>query len=220
MDLLVDNLGVEDPVLKFNIVKALNRLRDTRPDLPVPHAPIEERIKLESRSYYKALSIFRAIEPNTDGRKAGLLAGALQARLDQKLEVIFRLLGLKYPQKDIYFAFSALKGTRGDNRTAAIEFLDNVLEAHLKPVILPLLEESSPAALLERAKVLFGMETVSRNDGLRGLLEEPDSWLKACALHEVGEKRIRELLDQCRALVADGDPLIRETAAWAVSKCA
>jgi hypothetical protein len=187
--------------------------------LPVPNEPIDERIRFESRSYYEALSISRAIEPNGTGRKEGLLIGALHARLDQKLEIIFRLLGLRHPQKDIYFAFSALKGTRTDNRTAAIEFLDNVLDKPLKPIILPLLEESSPTALLERAKHFFGIETVSRDEVLRRLLAQPDNWLKACALHEVGEKRILQLLDDCRALTADADPVVRETAEWTISQC-
>jgi AAA family ATP:ADP antiporter len=127
-------------------------------------------------------------------------------------------LGLQYPQKDIYFAYNALKGNRTDRRTSAIEFLDNLLQKDVKATILPLLEESSTETLLDRASRIFKLRAPSREESLRTLLQNNDTWLKACALYEVGEKRIAEFLDVCRLMTADRDPLIQETATWAVSR--
>jgi AAA family ATP:ADP antiporter len=141
---------------------------------------------------------------------------ALKERLDQNLELIFRLLGLQYPQKDIYFAYTALRGNRGERRGAAIEFLDNLLQKDLKAVILPLLEERSAERLIDRASTLFGIEAKSRGEALRLILEQSDAWLKACALHEVGERRVTELAGHCSRLAGDTDPIVRETAHWAL----
>lgn len=219
VEFLVDNLDSADMLLKFRVVKGLNRLHESNPGLALPRAAIGERLFQETRSYYEILSISRSIEP--DGEKSrGLLSRALHERLDQKLEVIFRLLGLQYPQKDIYSAFVAWNETRPDRRTAAIEFLDNLLDKTLKPMILPLLEESSVDAQLAGARNLLGIKVAAREDALRRLLELPDVWLKACALHEVGEKRILALLSETRGLSANADPLIHETAAWAIARCA
>jgi hypothetical protein len=219
IDILVENLGTDDGELKFRIVKALNRLHEGRPELPIPTAAVDERIGAEVRNYYEMLSIRKVIASNGDGADKALLSGALHDRLKRQLEVIFRLLGLQHPQKDIYFAYSALKGSSRENRAAAIEFLDNVLEMRLKPAILPLLEESSAEVLVDRARSLYGIQSDSRNEAIRKLLRHSDVWLKACALHEVGDKRILELIQECRTLASDANPLIQETASWAVARC-
>jgi ATP:ADP antiporter, AAA family len=215
---LARNLDTGDPVLKVRIVKGLNRLRETSGISPTPAAVIEAMIYAESRTYYDSLSICTSIEAGNNGDRSNLLTRALHERLDQKLEMIFRLLGLKYPPKDIYFAFTALTGSNMERRAAAIEFLDNILEAGFKPIILPLLEETSIEALLDRAKILFGIEIPERENALRTLLNQSDVWLKACALHEIGDKAIHELLEECRALATSADPLINETAAWALAR--
>jgi hypothetical protein len=180
---------------------------------------IEALIFAESRTYYDSLSICRSIEAGNGGARSTLLTRALHERLEQRLEMIFRLLGLKYAPKDIYFAFTALKGPDIERRTAAIEFMDNILGARLKPVILPMLEETSLEALLDRAKILFGIEIPQRENALRVLLNQSDVWLKTCALHEIGDKAIHELSEDCRALAASADPLVHETAEWALARC-
>ena len=218
VEILISNLGVGDPMLKYRVVKALNRLHESNPGLLKPRPKIAERIYAETQAYYEALALSKVVAP--DGKKNGrrLLGRALKERLDQNLEIIFRLLGLQYPQKDMYSAYHALKGARAERRIAAIEFLDNMLHKNLKSIILPLLEESSTERLIDRASRLFGIQTRERKDALRMILEQPDVWLKACALYQIGDERISELADLCRKLSSDSDPLIRETAGWAL-KC-
>jgi AAA family ATP:ADP antiporter len=216
VEILISNLGVGDPMLKYRVVKALNHLHESNPGLLKPRPKIAERIYAETQAYYEALALSRVVAP--DGKKNGrkLLGRALKERLDQNLEIIFRLLGLQYPQKDMYSAYHALKGARAERRTAAIEFLDNMLHKNLKSIILPLLEESSTERLIDRASRLFGIQKRERKDALRMILEQPDVWLKVCALYQIGDERISDLADQCRKLASDSDPLIRETAEWAL----
>ncbi|MBI4483855.1 MAG: hypothetical protein HY652_13335 [Acidobacteria bacterium] len=218
VDLLADQLHVEDPLLKYRVVKALNRLYELKPDLPRQRPLIAERIYAETKAYYEALTLLQAVAPEPGSGGGNLLERALRERMDQNLEIIFRLLGLRYPQKDIYFAYAALKGNRADRRAAAIEFLDNLLHKNLKSIILPLLEESSAERLIDRANRLFGIQTKRREEALRLVLEQPDVWLKVCALHEVGARPVPALSDICRRLSADGEPLIRETAEWALKR--
>ena len=85
----------------------------------------------------------------------------------------------------MFFAYNALESKRADRRTAAIEFLDNVLSQKLKSIILPMLEESSTEALVARAEQLFGIKMIERHDALRTLASRPDSWIRACAEYEM-----------------------------------
>lgn len=143
---------------------------------------------------------------------------AMRERLDRQLEMVFRLLGINYPQKDIYFAYAALKGLHKQKRISAIEFLDNILKKDIKPLIIPLLEEEAPEQLLARAARLFNLRTPDRNEALRILLQQPDPWLKACSLHTIGSDRIREFDPLCTRLAQDRDFRVREMAAWALNQ--
>jgi AAA family ATP:ADP antiporter len=215
---LVDNLGENDPLLKYRVVKALNRIHETNAELPAPNQAIADRILAETRAYYEALTLFQAVAPGN--QSSTLLGRALKERMDQDLEIIFRLLGLQYPQKDIYFAYAALKGGHSDRRASAIEFLDNLLQKNLKSIILPLLEESSVERLIDRASRLLGIQSKRAEEALTLILQRQDAWLKACALHEVGEKRLKNFVETCRAMAKDEDPVVRETAEWALKRCA
>ena len=98
-EILVDNLCVGDPMLKYRVVKALNRLHESNPELPKPRPKIAERIYAETQAYYEALAISQVVAPAGKENGRRLLGRALKERLDQNLEIIFRLLGLQYPQK-------------------------------------------------------------------------------------------------------------------------
>jgi len=219
-DVLVDNLDAEDPALKYRVVKALNRLHEQHPELPHPRPVIAEHIQAQTRAYYEALVLWQSFRPTDSNNGARLLARALKERLDQNLELIFRLLGLQYPQRDIYFAYTALQGNRSDRRGAAIEFLDTLLHSDMKALILPLLEEGSTQQLIDRAISTFGIEAKEPEEALRLILEQPDAWLKACALHEVGDRRLVALREIVERLTRDAEPLVRETAEWALTRTA
>jgi ATP:ADP antiporter, AAA family len=184
-ELLVENLDVEDSLLKYRIVKALNRLHEANPDLPKTRSAISETVYLHTRDYYERYSLCESIGQFEKTRS--LLALALREQLKKDLEVIFRLLALGYSRKEMFLAYSALEGSRSDRKTAAIEFLDNVLSPKLKSVILPLLEESSPEVLVLRGEQLFGIKPVSREDALRQLASRPEGWLKECAEYELAK---------------------------------
>jgi hypothetical protein len=206
-------------LLKYQVTRALNRLHERNPDLEVPQPVIARRIYEETKAHYQALVLCQSLGCEGESSSRSLLQRALRERLDQNLEIIFRLLGLSYPQKDIYFAYSALKDPRSDRRISAIEFLDNLLRQDLKSIILPLIEESSVERLIDNASRIFGIHTQSRKEALTMILEQRDVWLRACALHEIGATRMPQLIDLCREMAAEDDPLIRETAEWAMKQC-
>jgi AAA family ATP:ADP antiporter len=219
-ELLLNRLDDCDRQVRYRSVKALNRMREQNPDLPRPRPAIRSRIFAETGAYYETLLACRSLAaPHGTGGSA-LLLTSLRARMGQNLEMIFRLLGLQYPVRDIYSAFSALRGGGGGRRTSAIEFLDSLLSRDLRAVILPLVEESSTERLADLAARNFGVRMKTREEALEALLEQNDEWLVACALHEIGSGGIKAKEGRCRALMEDGRPLVRETASWAVRRLA
>ncbi|MEH6406778.1 MAG: hypothetical protein V7767_05810, partial [Leeuwenhoekiella sp.] len=68
------------------------------------------------------------------------LIESLDLQLDQRLETLFKLLGVYYNKKDMDVAYGGLMSRLEDTRANAIEFLDNILSPKLKESFLPILE--------------------------------------------------------------------------------
>jgi len=117
-----------------------------------------------------------------------LLMQAIAERLQHRLERIFRLLGLIYSPNDIYSVYYDCQ-IKPSLRPAAIEFLDNLLDAQLKETVVPLLEGA-----FEPENGIHAREPVlssSRRAALVILITGEDPWLKEIATElqrEIGEE--------------------------------
>ena len=217
-EVLVDSLGENDRLLKYRIVKAINRLHEQRPELPIPREAVQAHIYAEAKVYYETLCIHQSLSSSADGNSRELLVRSLHEHLDEYLEIIFRLLGLHYSQKDIYSAYRAMKGIKADARATAIEFLDSILQKDLKTILLPMLEERSAERAIDRASRVFGLEIPAPEEALRLLLHQDDPWLKSCALYDIGANKLPGLADLCRGFGSDHDALVSQTAVWATAR--
>ncbi len=192
VDILAKALRHPDPGLRRAVLKALNRLRESAPKLRFDDPLITEQTQAEVRRYFElnaALDPFRAQKGRM--KAARLLARSLEERMAQTLEQLFRLLGLRYPQQEIYSAYRAVSGRRSEDHSAAVEFLDSVLERDLKRLVVPLLD--APDRLLETGRTLLGIQPKSAETALRELLHSGDSWLAACAVAAAAEMKLHGL---------------------------
>ncbi|OGG53265.1 MAG: hypothetical protein A3F84_05145, partial [Candidatus Handelsmanbacteria bacterium RIFCSPLOWO2_12_FULL_64_10] len=141
VDLLMASLERASLPLKHPLIKALNKLRARHPALRFDGGKVDALLIEETRSYCEILQILHAHREARDGAAARLLRKALAEKRDQNLERIFRLLGLRYPPRDI---FNAYRGVVSENPAAhanAVEFLDNVLDRDKKRYLFPFLEQ-------------------------------------------------------------------------------
>jgi ATP:ADP antiporter, AAA family len=193
VDVLFSAIAEPDLTVRTQVLKALNSLREsTNASLNFGRESLMASILSEARYYYQmnaALEPFRRDEATTPAVR--LLVETIQGRLKLTLDRVFRLLGLKYPPKEIYAAYLAVNRKNAEQHTAAIEFLDNVLERELKRIILPLLDEDGHATQVGRD--LFGLDTADEKTALRELMRTGDSWVVACAVATAAELGLKEL---------------------------
>jgi HEAT repeat protein len=212
-DALVKVLA-RDVGLRPRIVRALGRLR-RQERVSIDAGALEDVIHEEARRYAAHLYALHLEEAAANGDPGALLLRrALAEKLDDDLERIFRLLGLRYPEKELLAAYYGLRADEAALRASALEFLDNVLENPLKRELVSVLEADGPAMAsgLKRAwprRAPAG----SRVEALRGLAADPDPWLRACAVYAIGEARLAELAPEVAAAARDDDARVRE-AAW------
>ncbi|MFQ5770559.1 MAG: Npt1/Npt2 family nucleotide transporter, partial [bacterium] len=103
VEMLLDNLPQKDEILRYQMIKALNKLRAQFPGLHFDKR-VDQALKDELKKYFRIQATLHqtARSNGHDGPGFDLLQRALRERLDDHLERLFRLLGLRYPPRDIY----------------------------------------------------------------------------------------------------------------------
>ena len=211
---LIYSLPRLDPFLGHRAIKALNKMRVRFPRLSFADEAIDLAIHDELRDYYQFGIMLRSDEMQQPENRVvlRLLRQALQERMDQKLERVFRLLGLRYPPADIYSAYNGLRSQRSHLRASAIEFLDNLLLPNMKQLLFPILEESAADTLLAHGSQHFGLQHKSRVAYLEQCMTGRDIWLRTISLYAAGDLGLAELVPAVRSASSSENPMIRQTA--------
>jgi hypothetical protein len=204
-----------DVPLWTRLLEACSRIRLARGDIPFPVAQVSEDIAFDVRSELFALVNYRSCPLGSRRSGERLLCVALNERMEQALERVFRRLSLLYPPREIHAAFVGIQSDDLKVRGHALEYLENALSVEHRELVLPLLDDRGDEGRLEFAHTRFGLRYGGWEASLRALLLGEDAWLRTLALHVVGEHRLATLSEAVDASVDDRDWRVRETARWA-----
>jgi ATP/ADP translocase/HEAT repeat protein len=212
VNVLMKSIEIVDPKLRYHLIKGLNKLRDQYWELRFDKQQIDRWLIEETKSYYENYQILYLHREAHDGPATDLLKRALKEKLQANIEMMFRLLGLRYAPQDIYSAYSSFVGRDKRRRASAIEFLDSVLKKDSKRYFLPILDTISQEVIIRKGQELFGIRIKTRGEALATLLKGHDPWLKTCAMFTLSEFQTEELMNLARQTSRNHDPVIRETA--------
>ncbi len=210
-DVLLNAIGHEDLTIRAAVLKGLNRLRENAPNLNFENGFVTDQILKEARHYFELLAALAPFEKDD----ARLLARSLDYRLKCTLERLFRLLGLRYPPKEIYNVYRAVQRADAEAHTAALEFLDATLDRNLKRILIPLLD--APETRLERGRELFGVEPMTAEQAIRELIRSHDPWLAPCAIATAAQLKLRSLAPEIAEAAGGSDGEMSEVARSAES---
>lgn len=226
-DLLMKHLRHQDLSLRYAVIRALNHLRIHFPDLNFDDRSINRSILEEAQDHLNMLSVLyrqaRETSASSMGEKPASpwspadearqgLTELLEKRLDDALERIFRLLGLKYPPQDIYDVYQNLYSNASDLRTNAVEFLDNFLEPDLKKVIIPIIETSLINPVIDQAMAQLDLKVPGEYECLAMILSGGDSALQIQALELIGRLGSERFPLLIGGLINSPDPCVRQAA--------
>jgi CheY-like chemotaxis protein len=222
-------LAQSDPGLRFDVLRALNKVREKDPGLLPLDVDFADMINLELMGYLRSFQILAAFGtatpeiPVRGSRHSSelLFRRALLERMDQELERIFRLLALIYSSRDIHNAFVGITSRQARLEANALEVLEHMLHPELYRRLANVLDpEIGIRERLDFARQFCRIGVHSRAEALRILLHSEDRWMRVCALYAIGGLRIRELGPEIEGLSRDADPLLAETAIWTLSRLA
>jgi len=223
---LADSLVQSDPELRYEVIKALNKLRCLDPALLPTGIEIADILDSELIGYYRSFQILAALDQQAGVSRPSpesetLVASAVRERMAREFERLFRLLGLLYPAHDIHNAYAGLMSERPQLQANALEVLEQLLAPDLyRRLVAGIDPESTPAERLAFAQRLCRTGVSSRNEALRILLHSEDGWLRTCAVHVVGQARLEELSEDVCRMLHDSDPVLDETWKWARTRLA
>jgi ATP:ADP antiporter, AAA family len=204
-----------DVVLAYRVLKASNHVRNARSDIEFPAELVGEDIEYDVRAHLFAFVNYRTC-PLGDARSGErLLCIALNERMDQALNRVFRRLALLYPAGNVYAAYRGLTAPDPKARGNALEYLENVLTQDHRGLVMPLVGDTSDEDRLKFAEERFEMSYHDYDESLKAILVGDDPWLKTIALHIVGSRRQASLRALAEAQMESNDSRVRETAVWA-----
>ncbi len=212
VDVLLAQVGHQDLGIRSAVLKALNSLREAVPNLNFENTFVTEQIMAEARYYFQLNAAFEPFRKRDNGHHTAtsLMARTIEERLRNTLERLFRLLGLRYPPKEIYAAYRAVASQQHEQSTAALEFLDTTLERNLKRFLLPLLD--APDNVNERGRELFGLEPRTAEEAIREMIRSHDPWLVACAMAAAAELKLKNLAPEIAQAAEDSEAEVSEVA--------
>lgn len=146
-EILIRELQRKSEELDTDIIEALDRVRYEKSEIKIPEKIMKEKtfelIKEYCQAYIELQG--KALEKKYDEARM-----RSQKTLDKYFMNIFKLLGLCYPHAEIVKAFQNLRADTRHSVAFAIELLDNTLKKDMRDVILPLVEDISPAVRMRK----------------------------------------------------------------------
>jgi ATP:ADP antiporter, AAA family len=192
VEVLIGSVGTADLTVRTAVVKALNRLRESAPQLQLPAAAINRQIQSEATQCFQLHAQLAPLRVTARNRSAAaLLVRTLEVRVQQSRERLFRLLGLRYSPNEIYNVYLALQSGKADRVTPAHDYLDSLLEREIKRLVMPLLDSGD--RLSAHARDLLRIEPKSLETAVGELLRSGDSWITMCAIATASEMKLKGL---------------------------
>lgn len=212
VDVLLASYRHTEPAIRAEVLRSLTRLRQDSPTLAFGEKFLTQYILNEAHRYYEILAAASALKEHGNRTRSAvsLLARTLDQRLSQAMGHLFQLLSIRYPAQEMQRVHAILAKHDKDTHSAAIDFLDSVLNQDLKNVVLPMLETSDRAR--EQGKALFGVERQDAESVIGTLLHSDDQWVASCAIAAAAELKLRSLAGEIANAVHGRDPVVSRVA--------
>ena len=214
-----------DPEIRYEVIKALNKIRARDAALLPSGIEIPYMLDFELIGYYRSFQMLFVLDNHSGThvfpvKSEPLIVTAMRERMEQEFERVFRLMGLLYPPGDIHNAYAGLTSHRPQLQANALEVLEHILTPDLyRRLVAGVDSDRTSAERLEFARRLCQTSVSSRAEALRISLQSGDRWLCACALYEIGHDRLTELDHDLQQMTQE-DPLLGEAWKWASDRLA
>ena len=152
--LLVRSLRQVPVPVRHTVVRALSKIHKAG-DFSFDLDPIDSAIEWDVEHYAALGQLLRLCG---EGGPLALPPDRIESLRREALERVFRLLGLRYDQRDIYDAYLGITSSDPALRDSAVEFVDNLVDYSTRRLLLPLLDDPEGEQALSIGTQYFDRE--------------------------------------------------------------
>jgi ATP:ADP antiporter, AAA family len=199
-------LGEKDGMVRFKVLRALNRIVARHPDLRLDagilQTATEQTIEVAFRleHWRQVLESGRLADPRRGTRGHDLLAKLLRDKRVHAIERLFRLLGLKHPREDFGGIYHGVRNRSPKVRATSRELIENLVEPPLREPALNLTDEALERRPLAGAPFYTPTGILGYEELLSLLLGTPGETVRCIAAYHVGELGLLSLRPRIEAV--------------------
>jgi AAA family ATP:ADP antiporter len=209
----------KDLALRFKIVRGLGRLRTDAPEIRIDDAVVEQTLReglkdaLRFRHWHRVIDgDGTALEAAGDGSHR-LLADLLADESTQAIEIVFRLLDLRYPAEKFEQVFHGLHGSP-TARASSLEIIGHVVSNPLRQAVLALIQDTAEAPPAPPEDAIYEARPMTDEEATAEIIEKAPGPLRVMASRYAGEKGFTALRDAIAGFAGTEPAAFR----WALNK--
>lgn len=242
VSLLLDNLDRSDAQVRTQILFALGQCDYQAGDEELPGVLAQIKAEIAHASWILAALVdlraddhpgrttgLTTTKGSSEATATSLLTTALTHNLAQLQARLFLWLSFIYDPQAILRARDTLRPSvtanghiSSEKRAYALEIIDLLVATELKVMLLPLLEELTLPARLQRLSDLFPQQKLDHQQRLGEIITGPEMWVnpwtKACALYAADRSAAVDLTETIASVLSASDLLVREMAVWTLAR--
>jgi HEAT repeat protein len=188
-----------DGLIRFKLLRALNRLAARNPGLILDRALLQTAIERTLEVVFRlahwreVMSEGRARRDELSSPGHDLLAALLRDKQLQAIERLFRLLGLAYRGENFESLYRGLLSGKARLKSSSRELIEAVLRPPLREAVAAAVDDA-PWAQREKSAAPYYLPPALDYEGLLArLVEDPSETVRCLAAHHAGELRLVQL---------------------------
>lgn len=163
-----------------------------------------------------------AISTLRETNNLGYLKDALNEEQKDNFDMLFLLLSLAYDPKSIMHVKENIESGTNEGISYALELLDLFIHDELKPKLFPIVEDISIGEKIKQLQNFYPIERYNLKTLLISIINRDINnisiWTKSCALYAFSELEETEIPDDIVAHLFNPNNILRQTAAYTISK--
>ncbi len=186
---LLRHLEMEhEGAIRLKIMRALNRLKTTHPEIPLDDAILERQLRASLERIVLLLQWHAAIgeQPADSTPDAELLSVALGDKERAALERAFGLIALWHPEENFALVWRGLESDSPRLRAASVEVVEGVLNGPLREAVLAIVDDGESSARRARAAAAalgVPFRSISRRGALEAMIVDRSEVVRSIAAH-------------------------------------
>jgi hypothetical protein len=196
-------LGEQDGMVRFKILRALNRLSADNPGLPLERPLLDEAVRRTLAVVFSLTHWRHVLSGGTEQARAApgheLLVTLVRDKQRHAVERLFRMLGLIYRGENFQSIHRGVLSPEPRLRASSRELLEAVLRPPLRAALLAVVDGSSWPDAAAAAAPYYQAAATGYEQLLAGLLDSPSETLRCLAAHHIAELGLRRLRPELEA---------------------